>query len=103
MSKFRLTFPRPIHTTITYGNDTARGFFCTVVRNGEKVAQYDRNSADYADLEGLLKTLIVADVLSAEGVAEAYDWLPVVDDLCEIPSDTGRLAAAIIDNLTCGD
>ena len=103
MSRVRLTIPRPIHTVVTYGNDDQRGFFCTVVRGKEKIAEYDRVTVGYDGLEGLLRVLIAAGILTAEGVATAFDWLPVVDDICNIPTDEGQVAAAIIDNLRVGE
>lgn len=103
MSRFKLTIKCPEPTVVTYGHDDTRGFFCTVKRAGEKIAEYGSESPGYDKLEGLLRTLVSTGVLTKEGIAEAYDYLPTVHDLCNIPSDAGQLAAAVIDNLRCGD
>ena len=103
MSRFRLTFQRPSHTVINYGVDHQRGYFCTVVRGGVLVAEYDSRSPGYDGIEGLLSRLIDAGILTEDGVTEAREWMPHMTDPCDVPSDEGRLAAAILDNLACGD
>ncbi len=103
MSKFKLTCKVPSPTVVTYGRDDDLGYFCTVTREERTVAQYDRTSSDYDHLEGLLKVLISAGVLTATGIAEAYDLLPVVGHPCDLPTEQGQLAAVLLENLRVGD
>ena len=99
MSQFILHYQRPSPTVVSYGNDVERGFFCTVTRDGETVAEYNVTSPNYDGLEGLLQTLVSTGILTAAGVAEAFDLMPEVDHVCDIPSEAGQLAAIVIENL----
>lgn len=103
MSRFKLTFKRPVHTVVVYGIDSSGGFFCTVVRAGEPDVRYDQTTEGYDKLEGLLKTLVKEGVLTSAGIAEAYDLLPVVGHPCDLPSAEGQLAAVLLENLRVGD
>jgi hypothetical protein len=103
MSKFRLTLKTPSPTTVTYGVDSSGGYYCTVVRGKEKIAEYDSGSPGYNELEGLLQTLVRTGVLTAAGIAEANDLLPVVGHPCDLPSAEGQLAAVLLENLRVGD
>ena len=100
MARFKLTRETPTgRMNVTYGFDRHVGFFCTVTRGRNRLVDYDSFHPDYADLPGLLHSLVVAGVVTQDDMNEALRILPLVEDVQEIDDNDVRLAVEILSNL----
>lgn len=76
---------------LTYGFDTAVGFFLSVRKGRRRLVEYDGTRPGYDGLRGLVKALVDAKVVTVEDVAGAVLVLPHVRRLEDVPEPGVRL------------
>lgn len=81
---------------VTCGVDHALGFFCTVLSNRGRLADYPDLTAGPGDLQGLLFALVHAGLFEDWEVSDAWRQAQIVDDISEIEDESTRALAQII-------
>ena len=82
---------------VDYGIEVSGlGCFCTVSRDGRKVAEYDALRPDYDGLPGLLRLLVSTGVVDEEAVVAAVQLLPRIEAVDEIDHSGTRFVAGVI-------